>query len=73
MHNKVKTTPASTIETVDTGLFEWVENLNLHTNTNQGFIKTPILWLGTERVYQIKNDQRIRDKVGKILSRKNQG
>ena len=41
--------------------------LNLHTNTNQGFVKTPVLWLGTERVYQLKSDQRIRDSVGKLI------
>ena len=25
------------------------------------------MWLGSERVYQVKNDQRIRDKVGKLI------
>ena len=67
MHNKINKTPASTIETIDTGLFNWVENLNLYTNSNQGFTAAPVLWLGTERVYQIKSDQRIRDKVGKLI------
>ncbi len=59
---------ASTIETIDTGLYEWMdESLNLHTSTNKGIYKVPILWLGTERVFQVKNDQRIRDKVGKLI------
>jgi hypothetical protein len=59
---------ASTIETIDTGLYEWMdESLNLHTTTNKGIYKVPVLWLGTERVFQVKNDQRIRDKVGKLI------
>jgi hypothetical protein len=68
MQNNPKTVPASTVETVDTGLYEWVDKyLNLHTRTNKGLVKTPILWLGTERVYQIKSDQRIRDAAGKLI------
>ena len=59
---------ASTLETIDTGLYEWVnEFVDVHTQTNKGMFKVPVLWLGTERVYQIKNDQRIRDKVGKLI------
>ena len=59
---------ASTIETIDTGLYEWVnDKLNLHTITNNGIYKVPVLWLGSERVWQVKNDRRIRDKVGKLI------
>lgn len=59
---------ASTIETIDTGMYEWInDSLNLHTKTNNGIYKVPVLWLGTERVWQVKNDQRIRDKVGKLI------
>lgn len=59
---------ASTIETIDTGLFEWVDgDLDVHTRTNRGIYKVPVLWLGTERVWQIKKDARIRDKVGKLI------
>jgi hypothetical protein len=59
---------ASSLETIDTGMYEWVdETLNLHTKTNKGIYKAPVLWLGTERVWQIKSDQRIRDKVGKLI------
>tara|TARA_R100001594_G_scaffold42715_1_gene74882 strand:+ start:114 stop:953 length:840 start_codon:yes stop_codon:yes gene_type:complete len=57
----------STIETIDTGIYEWLDEvLSLHTTTNDGFKKVPVLWLGTERAFQIKNDSRIRDKVGKL-------
>ena len=59
---------ASTIETIDTSIYEWLDELlNLHTNTNKGLFKVPVLWLGSERVWQIKNDTRIRDKVGKLI------
>jgi len=59
---------ASTIETIDTSLYEWVNSfLDLHTKTNKGMYKVPVLWLGSERVWQIKNDKRIRDKVGKLV------
>ena len=60
--------PASTLETIDTGFYEWVDDiLDLHTRTNQGIYKVPVIWLGTERVWQIKNDVRFRDKVGKLI------
>jgi len=59
---------ASTIENVDTGLYEWVDKtLDLHTKTNNGIYKVPVLWLGSERVWQVKKDVRIRDKVGKLI------
>ena len=58
----------STLETIDTGFFEWVDEvLDLHTRTNKGIYKVPVIWLGTERVWQIKNDVRFRDKVGKLI------
>jgi hypothetical protein len=65
--NNPKTMPASTIETIDTGLYKWVDGLNLHTTTNKGFSKASVLWLGTERVFQVKNDQRIRELQGKLI------
>jgi hypothetical protein len=57
----------STIETIDMGIYQWLDEvLALHTTTNDGFKKVPVLWLGTERAFQIKNDSLIRDKVGKL-------
>ena len=57
----------STIETIDMGIHQWLdESLSLHTTTNGGFKKVPVLWLGTERAFQIKNNSLIRDKVGKL-------
>ena len=52
----------STIETIDTGLYNWVNTtLGLHTTTNEGWKKVPVIWLGAERSFQVKNDQLLRD------------
>jgi hypothetical protein len=40
--------------------------LNLYTKTNKGFQKVPVIWLGSERSYQIKNNKELRDNVGKL-------
>lgn len=57
----------SSLETIDLGLFRFVdEQLNLHTRTNKGFEKVPVIWLGSERSYQIKNNKELRDSVGKL-------
>jgi hypothetical protein len=40
----------STIETIDMGLYNWADNtLALHTTTNEGWKKVPVVWLGSER------------------------
>jgi len=57
----------STLETIDTAVFKFVdEGLNPHTTTSEGRKKTPVIWLGTERAYQVKNNKELRDKVGKL-------
>lgn len=57
----------STIEDIDTSLYKYVdETLNMHVKTNKGFTKVPVLWLGSERAHQIKNNRDIRDDVGKL-------
>jgi hypothetical protein len=67
MANKVIELQPSTIETIDTGIYKYVdEKLALHTTTNEGLKKVPVLWLGSERAHQIKNNKDIRDSVGKL-------
>ena len=63
-----KETPVepSSIENIDTGLYNWVKDLALSTTTNGGFKQVPVLWLGTERAFQIKNNKEIRDSAGKL-------
>lgn len=64
--NELATQPSS-LETIDTGLFRYVDEiLNLYTKTNKGFQKVPVIWLGSERSYQIKNNKELRDNVGKL-------
>lgn len=67
MGNNVEILEPSTIETIDLGIYEYVnESLNLHTTTNEGFKKVPVIWLGSERLFQVKNNKEIRDSIGKI-------
>jgi hypothetical protein len=57
----------STLETIDTGFYDFInKDFDLHTKTNKGLVKVPVLWLSAERSYQIKNDRTFRDSVGKI-------
>ena len=67
MPNKVEVLEPSSIETIDLGIFRYVnENLDLHTTTNSGMTKVPVIWTGTERTFQVKNNKDIRDSVGKL-------
>lgn len=66
INNELALQPSS-LEIVDTGLFRFVnEDLNLHARTNKGYEKVPVIWLGAERSYQIKNNKELRDSVGKL-------
>ena len=66
MANKKRTLKPSTIETIDTAIYNLInDNFNLHTNTNTGFRKVPVLWMSPERAVNSK-DKDIRDSVGKL-------
>ncbi len=54
----------STIETIDIAMYNFVTGLNLHASTNKGFVPTPIIWVGAERTFQVKNDLTLRDSEG---------
>ena len=55
----------STIETIDKAFFNWVDDtLNVHTTTNEGWDKVPVLWVSAERAFQIKNNKELRDDAG---------
>jgi hypothetical protein len=57
----------STIETIDFAVFEWLnEKMNIHSTTNEGWRKVPVIWTSAERSHQIKNDQDIRDSSGML-------
>ena len=56
----------STIETIDMAIYNLInDDFNLHTNTNTGFRKVPVLWMSPERAVNSK-DKEIRDSVGKL-------
>ena len=57
----------SSLENIDTGFYNHINEIwNIHTNTNRGSLKVPVLWLSAERTFQIKNDRTFRDSVGKL-------
>ena len=58
----------STIETIDYAIYDYLnDNLGLHTETNKGWKKVPIVWTSTERVYQIKHNKGLRDNEGALI------
>lgn len=57
----------SNIETIDAALLEYVEGLNVHCNTNQGWKKVPVIWASAERSFQIKNNAELRDRNGSLI------
>lgn len=58
----------STIENIDLAIYKWLnEELNLFTETNNGFKKVPVIWLLGERAHQIKNDFSLRDTQGTFI------
>jgi len=66
MATKEQTLMPSTIETIDLAIYKLIdEEFNLHTKTNSGFKKVPVLWMSPERAVNSK-DKDIRDAVGKL-------
>jgi len=67
MQNETLNTP-STLENIDTAVYRFVnEEIDPHTLTNNGRDKVKVIWLGTERAFQIKNNKELRDGVGKLI------
>jgi hypothetical protein len=57
-----------TIETIDTGFVEHLEKeFNIHVFTNSGFKKVPVIWVGSERAFQVKANSSLRDTSGKLI------
>ena len=58
----------SSLETIDKAMLKFIdEDLNLFTTTNDGFKKTPVLWVTAERAFQIKNNKDLRDKEETLI------
>jgi len=66
-NTKEITFEASTIETVDFAVYNWLdEKMNIHATTSEGWKKVPVIWTSAERAHQIKADKDIRDSSGMI-------
>jgi len=66
--NSLELLKPSTIENIDTGFYNWVkDDVNISLTTNNGYRKVPVVWLGAERAFQIKNNQLLRDSAGKLI------
>lgn len=58
----------STIEDFDYAVHNWLnENMDIHTTTNRGWKKVPVIWVAGEKVHQAKKDQRLRDTSGALI------
>ena len=58
----------STVETVDFAMFNYFnDHCNLHTNSNKGWRKVPVIWVGAERAFQVKDNKDIRDSGGMLV------
>ena len=58
----------STLENIDSSLYEWVnETLNIHTTSNGGWSKVPVIWGNAERAFMVKNHKDRRDDEGTLV------
>ena len=58
----------STLETIDTAMFRWVnEEMDIFARTSSDFKKVPVLWVSAERAYQIKRNKGLRDQDGALI------
>jgi hypothetical protein len=68
MTEKLVSIEPSTIETIDLAMYEWLDKvMNVFSNTNRGWKKTPVIWVNGERAHQIKNDRTLRDANGNFI------
>jgi hypothetical protein len=58
----------STIENIDEAIFNWLDKeVNLFTDTNEGWRKVPVIWGNAERSFMIKNNPDRNDLEGAII------
>ena len=44
----------STLENIDEAVYEYFnEKINVHTTTNKGWEKVPLIWASAERAFQV--------------------
>ncbi len=54
----------STIETIDRSVLNFLEELSLSADSNEGWKKVPVIWGTAERSFQAKSNRDIRDAQG---------
>ena len=58
----------SSLEDVDFAVYKFVDEvMDVRASTNKGFKKTPVIWSGSERAHNIKDDDINRDSSGMII------
>jgi len=58
----------STLETVDYAIYNWLnDEMDLHTTTQDGFEKVPVIWSAAERAFQVKRSSDMRDLDGTLI------
>jgi hypothetical protein len=58
----------SGLETIDRAMWNLVNvELDLYLESNEGFKKVPVIWTTSERAFQIKDDEELRDKDGTFV------
>lgn len=67
-NSNIENISPSNLETVDIAVYNWLnEEMNIFCDTNSGFNKVPVIWVSSERSYQIKSNQNIRDERGSLI------
>ena len=56
----------STMENIDKSVLDFVNKLNLHAQTNEGFSPVPVMWGTSERSYISKGESSLRDGQGML-------
>ena len=58
----------STFETIDYAMYDYMnDELSLRCRTNKGWEKTPIIWVASERSFQMKSSKEYRDDEGMVI------
>jgi|ETNvirenome_6_85_1030632.scaffolds.fasta_scaffold56343_1 hypothetical protein len=57
----------STVENIDTALFNGIKGLNIQAETNRGFKPVPVIWTSAERSYQAKHNRDLRDSDDQVI------
>jgi hypothetical protein len=57
----------STIETVDYAATNWLKDMKIQANTNEGWKPVVVQWVTPERAYSVKKNRDVRDKGGALI------